>query len=723
MELFYSIQELVLLQSNIQNPNYPNNRQGFEYRAKKEKWEYKQDESVGRNGFTRKYLVPMDLALSIHNYSNPTNEVLISNAEVVVNESTLQNANELMDWQREVSENRLFLVRYIQQKVNSGIKKTKAIEQFIADAIAQTLPAEMQVVVKKANAKSGEERTVSRRSVFDWISAVEDADKHKINLLSVLAPKQRATTIPVWAAALLKVWGQPQKPTLTAALELLPNYLDENVACPSYAQAYRFLNEKVGNVDVQKGRMGSRELKNIKGFIRRDTSNLFATDVYTADGHCFDAEIAHPIHGKPFRPEITSIIDVATRRIVGWSVDLSENRWAVLDAIRMSATECGVPAIFYVDNGSGYKNDLLKGRANGILSRLNVTVSHALPYNSQAKGLIERSHQTLWVKAAKNLPTYIGKDMDAEASNKAHKLTRSEIVKFGQSKALMSWTDFISYAASVVDAYNNKPHSSLKRTTDPVTMKSRHMTPLEMWNVALDQEQPIDRVDNWDLENFFRPTVERKVRRCEVELFSNRYFHRDLEQYHDEFVQVGYDIHCAEKVTVRDAEGRLICIAIWNDNKRDYFPKTVIEQAREKRADGRMRRLAVKQAEAIAELNPQKVIEHIEQQTVIPFPNKHHELIAELDALPVRNEKQVFEVKHKLPVEDHKPLERSDDQLERWLRIDEAILEGENTLTEEEKQFWKLFQMSKKYKRLCGEDKQLQQHLEGTEQQRLLMGL
>lgn len=63
---------------------------------------------------------------------------------------------------------------------------------------------------------------------------------------------------------------------------------------------------------------------------------------------------------------------------------------------------------------------------------------------------------------------------------------------------------------------------------------------------------PIDRVDDWDVENFFRPTVERKVRRCEIELFSNRYFHRDLEQYHDETVLVGYDIHCAEKITVRD---------------------------------------------------------------------------------------------------------------------------------------------------------------------------
>ncbi|MFD2012983.1 DDE-type integrase/transposase/recombinase [Acinetobacter vivianii] len=142
-----------------------------------------------------------------------------------------------------------------------------------------------------------------------------------------------------------------------------------------------------------------------------------------------------PYSWQAFRPEITSIIDVATRRIVGWSIDLSENKWAVLDAIRMSATECGIPAIFYVDNGSGYKNELLKGRANGILSRLNVTVTHALPYNSQAKGIIERSHRTLWVKAAKNLPTYMGKDMDAEAGTKSHKLTRSEIIKFGQAKA------------------------------------------------------------------------------------------------------------------------------------------------------------------------------------------------------------------------------------------------------------------------------------------------
>ncbi|MFC3172085.1 Mu transposase C-terminal domain-containing protein [Acinetobacter vivianii] len=388
----------------------------------------------------------------------------------------------------------------------------------------------------------------------------------------------------------------------------------------------------------------------------------------------------------------------------------------------MSATECGIPAIFYVDNGSGYKNELLKGRANGILSRLNVTVTHALPYNSQAKGIIERSHRTLWVKAAKNLPTYMGKDMDAEAGTKSHKLTRSEIIKFGQAKSLMAWTDFVNYAAGIVEAYNNKPHSSLKRITDPATMKTRHMTPLEAWSVAVDNECPIDRVDNWDIENFFRPTEERKVRRGEIELFSNRYFHRDLEQYHNEIVQVGYDIHCAERVTVRDLDGRLICVAVWNDNKRDYFPKTVVEKAREQRATGRLRRLAVKQAEAVAELNPQQVIEHIEQQSVINFPLRRSadQIFAEMDALPVRQEKQIFDVKHLIP--DEQGEQQADDKITRWMRLDQQILTGE-ALTQEDRKFWELFQQSKKFKLLCNEDKQLQQHIESTEQLRLSNGL
>ena len=609
MELFYSIQELVELQSNIQNPQYPNNRQGFEYRAKKEQWEFIEEKSIGRNGSKKKFRIPLGLALDIQNYLKPiqsTQQKIVSNKNEV--QKTTVETSSLMNWQREVAENRLFIVRYLQQQINQGCKKTPMIQKFIEQAAEGTLPTEMQEAVTKANAKSGENRTISRRSIFDWMKAVDDAEQHKIAVISVLAPKQRAIQIPSWAGELLRLWGQPQKPTLTVCLEQLPQYLDANVECPSYAQAYRFLNEKMGKVDVMRGRMGKREIKNIQPFIRRDTSLLLPTDVYTADGHCFDAEVAHPMHGKPFRPEITSIIDVATRRLVGWSVSLSESSWCVLDAIRMSATECGIPAIFYVDNGSGYKNDMLKAQGRGVMARLNTEVSHALPYNSQAKGMIERSHQTLWVKAAKNLPTYIGKDMDSEASNVVFKLTRNEIKRFGASKALMSWVDFIAYAAQVVEQYNNRPHSGLKRITDPATLKKRYQTPLEAWNEALEQGAPIDRVEDWDAEDLFRPYEERKVRRGEIEIFGNRYFSKDLEQHHGLNVLVGYDIHDAEKVTVRNLDGQFICHALWNANKRSYFPKAVIEQVREKRAQGRLDRLAVKQREVMQEMNPQKVI-------------------------------------------------------------------------------------------------------------------
>ncbi|CAM4383885.1 hypothetical protein [Acinetobacter pragensis] len=402
MKTHYSIAEL--LELNLQT--LPKTRRGLEKFVIANNFKYREVPSRGKGGTRKEYELSCELNNLISLYEIK-NEVISSSltTEVIpvgfTSKSPTCPASELMNWQREIAENRLFVVRYIQQQIKQGTKKTPAIEQFIADADALLLPEEMQLTVQKANAKAGEGRTVSRRSVFDWIKSVEDAEKHKINVISILAPKARQTEIPVWAVELLKLWAQPQKPTLPAVLELLPNYLKADMPCPTYNQAYRFIKEKMGNVDAQRGRMGARELKNLQPFIRRDTEQLLPTDVYTADGHCFDAEIAHPMHGKPFRPEITAIIDVATRRLVGWSIDLAESGWTVLDAVRMSACECGIPAIFYVDNGSGYKNQMMGAKGRGVMARLNTEMSHALPYNSQAKGLIERSHQTLWIKAAK----------------------------------------------------------------------------------------------------------------------------------------------------------------------------------------------------------------------------------------------------------------------------------------------------------------------------------
>jgi putative transposase len=396
---------------------------------------------------------------------------------------------------------------------------------------------------------------------------------------------------------LLKQWRQPQKPSLASAVRALHGQggLLEGVTPPSYAQARRFL-AKVGEVEKHRGRMGARELKNLRPFVRRDTEKLEPTDVYTADGHTFDAEVTHPVHGRPFRPEVTLVLDVATRRAVGWSASVAESSLTVLDALRHAVTTCGTPAILYVDNGSGYKNQLMTAPATGMMARLGCRMVHSLPYNSQARGIVERAHKTIFVQAAKSLSTFVGGAMDPQARKISFKRTRSD------GGGLVPWDTFLATIQEAVDTYNQRFHRSLPKVTDSVMGTRRHQTPLEAWESAVSAgwsaTMPVDSDD------LFRPYVARLVRRGEVSLFGNVYFARELEEWHSQDVHVGYDVHNAAHVWVRDLEERLICVAKVDGNRADYFPMSFVEQARESRAEGRARRLERHLEEVREELAP-----------------------------------------------------------------------------------------------------------------------
>jgi putative transposase len=100
-------------------------------------------------------------------------------------------------------------------------------------------------------------------------------------------------------------------------------------------------------------------------------------------------------------------------------------------------------------------------------------------------------------------------------------------------------------------------------------------------------------------------------------LFGNRYFSRALEEFHGERLRIGYDVNDASRVWVYADDGRLICTAEWNANVRSFFPVSVIEQARDRRAAGRVNRLQVHLEEVQAERRGQPAIE-AQQEIVIP---------------------------------------------------------------------------------------------------------
>ncbi|HWQ09141.1 MAG TPA: transposase family protein, partial [Holophaga sp.] len=296
-------------------------------------------------------------------------------------------------------------------------------------------------------------------------------------------------------------------------------------------------------------------------------------------------------------PEITTVVDVATGRVVGWSAWEKECAWAVIDALRQAILLGGVPCIFYSDNGPGYVN----GRMDALKSRLGFKHHTGIPYNSQARGVIERLQKTLWVElGAKSFGTYVGAAMDREARQIVFKATRKGV------PVLPPWQNFVTFMEHCVEAYNARPSKACPKGLDADGRK-RHLSPAEHW-------QQLETL-GWKPEGLplslddFRPEEIRTVLRGEINLFGNRYFSRELAELHKDQVRVAFDIHDATRIWVRSMEGELICEAGFQANSCAYFPKPYVEQLREQRKDGQRKRLEAKAERVLGPMEPVEIEE------------------------------------------------------------------------------------------------------------------
>jgi len=460
--------------------------------------------------------------------------------------------------------------------------------------------------LEQANDRRGDPR-VGRSTIYGWFKA---RDERGVAALAPM-PAKEAQPIPSAFGEFLKFYAVPSKPTVAAAhaaymatVEARRGIQPAPVTLP---QARHILRDRLNNIEKNVGREGFLTLRSRMAYVQRSTDDMWPTTVYTADGKTFDAEVADPVSRRPMRPEITSVLDVATRKCVGYAISRKENVIAVTEGLRRACVSHGIPAIFYTDRGAGYKNKTFDADAGGLMGRLGITKMHALPYNSQAKGLIERFN-AVWNDLARTLPTYLGEEMDKEAKQKVHKATRTDVRAFGQSHLLPSWDLFIAMCEAKIAEYNDRPHTGLPRFEDQATGNLRHMSPNEAWaaHVASGFEPVTVHAD--EEEDLFRPYEIRMVRRALVEWNTNSYFHADLEAWHERRVMVGYDLHQADRVWVREYDedtgqpGQLICVAEFGGNSQRYVPLTAQRAAEEGRVKGQLRRLSKKTEAALDQL-------------------------------------------------------------------------------------------------------------------------
>lgn len=509
----------------------------------------------------------------------------------------------LTEKQRLTADARMVLVtEVLRLELEGDLPRLKAINSLVSAAKANELPERLQFAAVNANAKRGNARTISRDPLYQWVLRYLEANSAAERLL-LLAPGKRQEVKPEqisWLGDFLAHYRKPNGLSMAEAYENFKaewytRHADEPhmlAVCPSY-DAIRRAMEKLPEVVKQRGRVTASEYRQIEGFVRRDWLCLPVNYVWIGDGHGMKLKCAHPVHGRPFSPEVTFVIDGSCRYLVGWSLDLSESVIAVGAAIHHGIRTHGKPFLYYSDNGSGETGDVLDADITGILPRLGIEHPTGIAGNPQGRGIIERLNRTLPMRIARQFATYYGKGADKETQRKLGKALQSafnaeskgrELTTKQQNdmRKLPSWQQVVDAIEEGIEWYNNRPHSEL-----PKKANGEHYSPKEFRHKKLaDEGTEIEWLTDFELRDMFMPQVERKVSRCEIQWLNNIYYSPELNVEHGNKVLISYDIHNAERIIVRRLDGSYICEAVWDANKRAAFPISAEYHQRQQRIKG-----------------------------------------------------------------------------------------------------------------------------------------
>ncbi len=549
------------------SPGMPGTERAIQIAAKKNDWLSRP--RSGRGG-GREYHVSSLPAVTRNYFLRKT--VAELPAPVVVEEE-LPRIDTLATWQRDIMQARLAVCSLLDETMTrTGASLSAAISALLAAVAAGSLPSTTIETLRAANARGGQgRRLVDSATLYRWM-----ADRAKgPAALAPRAPVREPS--PVWLAPLLKLYQQPQKPSIAWCLREWGKHYP-TIPAPHPRSANRHIAKLPAEIR-EHGRMGRRALRAVQPFVRRTTEGLWPMDVVTVDGHLFKAYVRHPMTGRKLRPEITTYLDIATRKAVGFSAWLAESQMAIWAALRDMVLDpaCGIPALHYSDNGA-YRGH----QHRAVMERIGSTLMFSEAYRAQARGVIERFNSSVWVPLAKTLPTYVNDDADPEAVKKALAIANDN------GANLLGWREFCDAARRALEDYNNRPHAHLKG-----------LRPNEAWARAVSEGWRPTLLDADDLHDLL-PSQFRTVNRGWVSLPWGHYFHERLADYHGQRIVVGVHPTDGSRVWCSDTRGVLLCVAVRDGNSRPYAPVSMLEEARAKRESGRRRRLERKM-EAVRE--------------------------------------------------------------------------------------------------------------------------
>ena len=167
-------------------------------------------------------------------------------------------------------------------------------------------------------------------------------------------------------------------------------------------------------------------------YIERDYTLFKAMEWGCADHHIFDFVITH--EGRIFRPWVTLFMDMRSRTITGWWIDVVPNTLTIMRALAMSVDKYGLFKNMLVDNGKDFRSEWFAGSewkqrrtrpeqetlelVEGVLQDCKTNVHFATPYRGQSKP-VERFFLTVCEMFSKTQDFYVGSNtVDAPEDKK-----------------------------------------------------------------------------------------------------------------------------------------------------------------------------------------------------------------------------------------------------------------------------------------------------------------
>ncbi len=610
-------------------PGVPGTHSAVVRMAKREAWRWRK--RAGRGGGREYAFDDLPEATRRHLMRAAAAEIAHRAPETLPAPASLPTMAELSDWQREQLHARLAILSVIDEMA-AEMSLRQAVGHFIALAETGELRAETMTALDVAKNASHGRGPINRATIYRW----QQLRRRGVTALAPRPRRPRSGPKP-WLSQLLALYQRPQKPSIAWCVRQWRKHYPD-IDGPTNAKAAERALAALPAEIREYGRMGRNARRAIQPFVRRSSEGLWPMDVVTVDGHLFKAYVRHPMTGRPFRPEVTTYCDIATRRIVGFSAWLAESQYAIWCALREMVLDpdCGIPALHYSDNGA-YRGE----QHRATLERIGTSIMFSQAYRAQARGVIERLNSSLWVPLAKEMPVYAGQDMDKEAFKRAMQVANDTGVN------LPGWPEFLQACRDAIADYNDRPHAALSGAT-----------PNQAWAEAVADGWRPTLLEADDLHDLL-PTLERRVIRGEVRLPWGRYSSPDLARHHGRMVRVAYEPTHGERVWISDERGVLLCTAERGANVQPYVNQ--MEHYRAQRAQGRIQR-AERRLEQI----------HEEAATQIDYRP------AEVDPIAQAELARLIESEERAAV--HGRLE--DDPRHRhaeWIRVRERIERGEET--------------------------------------------